>query len=135
MISVPQLEAIVGPVALASPPRRRGAASPGMLDRHYSPRAKLVLVDAGRDIRARRERASERRVGARRRAPLAITSRRRCATHDAGDAAGYAARLYDALHALDDAGCDVIIVERVPADARNGSACATAWSAPRDVTP
>jgi len=30
------------------------------------------------------------------------------------DATGYAARLYDALHTLDDAGCDVIVVERVP---------------------
>jgi L-threonylcarbamoyladenylate synthase len=30
------------------------------------------------------------------------------------DPIGYAARLYSALHALDDAGCDVIVVERVP---------------------
>ena len=30
------------------------------------------------------------------------------------DAVGYARRLYATLHALDEAGCDVIFVERVP---------------------
>src|SRR5204862_22335 len=40
------------------------------------------------------------------------------------DARAYASRLYGALHMLDDAGCDVIVVERVPDDA--------AWLAVRD---
>jgi L-threonylcarbamoyladenylate synthase len=31
------------------------------------------------------------------------------------DSATYASRLYDSLHSMDDAGCDVIVVERVPA--------------------
>jgi L-threonylcarbamoyladenylate synthase len=31
-----------------------------------------------------------------------------------GDPAGYARRLYAALHAVDDAGCAVVLVERPP---------------------
>ena len=40
------------------------------------------------------------------------------------DARGFAASLFDALHALDDAGCDVLFVERPPAD--------DAWAGVRD---
>jgi L-threonylcarbamoyladenylate synthase len=38
--------------------------------------------------------------------------------------AAYARRLYETLHALDDAGCELIVVERVPDDA--------AWAGVRD---
>jgi L-threonylcarbamoyladenylate synthase len=38
--------------------------------------------------------------------------------------AGYARRLYETLHALDDAGCELIVVERVPED--------PAWAGVRD---
>jgi len=34
------------------------------------------------------------------------------------DAAGYAAELYDTLHAVDDAGCDAVLVELPPDDAQ-----------------
>lgn len=115
MISVPALEAVIGPVALSS--HAGGAVarpSPGMLEKHYSPRADVVVVDPA-DVadRMERERASGRKVGA-----MVIGA----APDDAsstvrrlpGDAAAYAARLYDSLHALDDAGCDVIVIERVP---------------------
>ena len=40
------------------------------------------------------------------------------------DPAEYARRLYGALHELDDAGCALIVIERVPA--------AAAWAAVRD---
>jgi L-threonylcarbamoyladenylate synthase len=40
------------------------------------------------------------------------------------DPAGYARELYATLHALDEAGCDLIIVEAVPND--------PAWDAVRD---
>ena len=112
-ISLTQIEALIGPVATArrvSGPTAR--ASPGMLDRHYAPRAKLVLADA-KDLPSLvdQQRASARSVGA-----LVIN-----ATVDGAnivrmppESLGYASRLYGALHALDEAECDVIVVERVP---------------------
>jgi L-threonylcarbamoyladenylate synthase len=113
-ISVPQIEAVVGPIAIASLTSGGGAArrSPGMLDKHYSPRAELVLVDRA-DLRDRLEsaRAAGKAVGALvvhasvTASPLVIRM--------PSDAASYAARLYQSLHALDDVGCDVIVVERV----------------------
>jgi L-threonylcarbamoyladenylate synthase len=115
-ISIRELEAIVGPIALPNDqageaPRR----SPGMLDKHYAPRARVPVVD-GSDvgIRMEHERANVQRVGA-----IVIHAEVESAPsviHMPNDALGYAARLYDALHKLDDASCDVIVIERVPDD-------------------
>lgn len=119
VIGARELEPIVGELARAtdvsgSAPR----ASPGMLDRHYAPRARLELfapedaVRAGRAARALR--ASGGRVGA-----VLI------ATELPGvepqirmpnDPIGYARRLYAALHTLDAQGCEVVYAERVPVD-------------------
>jgi L-threonylcarbamoyladenylate synthase len=115
-ISIRELEAIVGPIALPSDqggetPRR----SPGMLDKHYAPRARVHVVDAPDvGIRMEHERANVHRVGA-----IVIDAEVESTPsviHMPNDALGYAARLYDALHTLDDAGCDVIVIERVPED-------------------
>jgi L-threonylcarbamoyladenylate synthase len=113
-ISLVQLEAVIGPVRRASTSSGDAARpSPGMLDRHYSPRAVLFIAPAHRFAeRVREIRARGQRVGAlvigETPAADAITSR---LSRDAGE---YAARLYAALHELDDAGCDVIFVEQVP---------------------
>jgi L-threonylcarbamoyladenylate synthase len=118
MIAVPELEAVIGSIAFASSSSGEAARpSPGMLDKHSSPRAELRLVD-GSDvgIRVEHERANSRRVGAIViEAPVEPSP---TIMRLPNDAAGYAARLYETLHALDDAGCDVIIVERVPGDPR-----------------
>jgi L-threonylcarbamoyladenylate synthase len=113
-ISVPELEAIAGPIVVAAGASGEAARpSPGMLDKHYSPRARLVIVDAAMvDERVQRDRTAGRAVGAIVISTAASDSAR--AIRMPNDAHGYAARLYDALHSLDDAGCDVIIVERVP---------------------
>jgi L-threonylcarbamoyladenylate synthase len=116
-ISIRELEAIVGPIAL--PGAQAGEAprrSPGMLDKHYAPRARVLLVD-GPDVgvRMEHERANVQRVGA-----IVINAEVESTPsviHMPNDALGYAARLYDALHTLDDAGCDAIIIEQVPKDA------------------
>ena len=113
-ISVPELEAVIGPV------ERAGAIvgeaprpAPGMLDKHYAPRGRVKIVDRG-DIAATidRERTDGQRVGA-----LVIDA----AVEQSGtilrlprDPRAYASALYGSLHTLDDADCDVIIVERVP---------------------
>jgi L-threonylcarbamoyladenylate synthase len=123
-ISVPELEAAVGPIAFAThgalatgTPAQAQAAprpSPGMLDKHYSPRAKLVLEDAAHIAE---QIAAARRAG--QRVGLLVTSEdieiaAGTAVRLPASAAGFAAGLYGALHALDDAGVDLIIVERPP---------------------
>jgi L-threonylcarbamoyladenylate synthase len=124
-IAMDQIEAVIGPVALGvrvapGTPRH----SPGLADRHYAPRAQLQLIATATDaVRAvERARGEGRRTGAVLRslaAPPADEVRRLPA-----DPVGYAEGLYAALHALDDAGCDVIVAEMVP----NGAE----WAGARD---
>jgi L-threonylcarbamoyladenylate synthase len=131
-ISVLELEAIIGPIERAVPVPTGDAPrpAPGMMDRHYAPRASVILYDASnardraRAVRCARE-ETERggRVGA--------LVRRLDEAPDAAHAVvmpetpnGYARRLYAALHELDDAGCTLIVVERVPQG--------EAWAAVRD---
>lgn len=115
-ISLTQLEAVVGELRVASAVGGGEARpSPGMLDKHYAPRARVVVAESS-DVARRiaHEQQGGHRVGA-------IVLRANGATADEmvtlpSDASGYAARLYDTLHALDDAGCDAIVIERVPDD-------------------
>jgi L-threonylcarbamoyladenylate synthase len=115
-ISLPQLQAILGDVRVAG--GLEGAAarpSPGMLDKHYAPRAALIVADSADVSRiVARERDGGRRVGT-----IVFSGAVPAADESIAlpnDALGYAARLYDALHSLDDRSCDVIVVERVPND-------------------
>ena len=110
-VSIEELRDAVGEVALPSSGPGGAAArpSPGMLDRHYAPRAEVRLFDA-----AGFPRVDEEGGGS---AVLVL----RAATHPPGDvvrmpadAREYAARLYATLHRLDDEGYRRIWVERVP---------------------
>lgn len=126
-----EIEAALGsPVSLAAahPPENASAPrpSPGMLERHYAPRAALRLFPEGDAEACGRlaRQASEAGLttGALLRTPIEAPVDHPYpmpATHD-----GYARLLYAALHAMDDAGCDVILVEDVPGDG--------AWAAVRD---
>lgn len=110
------------------------ARAPGMHARHYAPRARVILAEPGAaeaEALAAHEKAG--RVGAlvlegsAEAAALGMLSRRgeRALVEILpSGAAGYAAGLYAALHRLDDAGCDFIIVAAVPD--------AAAWAAVRD---
>lgn len=114
MISIARLEAIVGPIVQASHTGGEAARpSPGMLEKHYSPRARVVLVDASDvGMRVEQERASSQRVGA-----MVITADVEPSStimRLPAEAEHYASRLYATLHALDDVGSDVIVIERVP---------------------
>lgn len=122
-ITLSQIEALIGDVAIAG--RIAGTAarpSPGMLDRHYAPRAQLLLSTA-EDLPALVEgqRNAGRSVGA-----VVITAPidGENTVRMANEPLVYASKLYGALHALDEAGSDVIVVERVPEDA--------AWLGVRD---
>ena len=110
VIGLDELEAVAGPfdVARVSASGQEPRLSPGMIDRHYAPRARVVV--AGGDD------AAGTVVGI-----VAMTR----AFPLAGDVAvlmpaeprAYAARLYATLHDLDDEGCSVVIVERPPTTA------------------
>jgi len=119
MVGAAELEPHVGP--LAAPNERTGEMarpSPGMLDRHYAPHARVILFAAEAwpevedqidDVAAAGERVGVMVMTV---DPPRFTALERMPN----DAAGYAKRLYAALHAMDAARCDVIYIERVPAD-------------------
>jgi L-threonylcarbamoyladenylate synthase len=123
-IGAAELAALVGPLAQGThtageEPRR----SPGQLDRHYAPRAALRVAASAQ---AATQMIAEARAAGRHTGAVlwsfdghADELRRLPA-----EPGGYARQLYATLHALDEAGCNVIIVEAVPDD--------PAWAGVRD---
>lgn len=116
VIGARDLEPLVG--SIASPTDLGSDAprpSPGMMERHYAPRARLVLFDqkdAQRIFDEARRAAKDRRVGMLLRDADDVGS---CeVVRMPIDAARYAQRLYAALHELDALGCTVIYAERPP---------------------
>jgi L-threonylcarbamoyladenylate synthase len=100
MISRDELEAVIGPLSMAGD-QKGSHASPGLHKRHYQPRTRVILGPP----------------------PAEGTGVFLCrATRPAGvrvismpaDAAAYATRLYDTLHALDQEGLDWIAIEALP---------------------
>lgn len=128
LISRPELEAVVGKVGTAPQVAPAGEArlSPGMVERHYAPRAAVVVFGSHERSQAERlaHEASGRgeSVGAMVLGPSPGSVRH--AVPMPPDAAGYAAAMYATLHRLDALGCDLVLVEAVPADA--------AWDGIRD---
>ena len=98
--------------------------APGAFARHYAPEAHVVIVPSAEVEReALGRRAQGERVG--------VLVRGSRPAWDgvivealAEDPAGYAAELYAALHRLEDAGCDAIVVASIPPE--------PAWAAVRD---
>jgi L-threonylcarbamoyladenylate synthase len=125
-------EAAGVPLGAAPAPAAAGAPrlAPGMVARHYAPRATVRLFAPGERAAAAGWLAAERarrpglRAGALLLAPWAEAEPVDAAVAMPADAEGYARRLYAELHALDAAGCDVALVEQVP----NGAA----WDGVRD---
>jgi len=113
---------VPAPAAAEDAPR----PAPGMTARHYAPRAALRLFRGGeRQAAAAAARAEHERggvVGALLRSTLDAPIRHPIVMPR--DPAGYARELYAALHALDDAGCSLVLVETVPD--------APAWAGVRD---
>lgn len=111
------IESVVGP--LATPIELEGTTprpGPGMVERHYSPRARLrVFAPGERDALAEaaaRASAEGLRTGA-----LLLADAETPIAHPIRmpvDAAAYARALYATLHELDDLGCDLILVDGVP---------------------
>lgn len=111
------LEAVVGPFGQA--PTMTGAEarpSPGMVQRHYSPRAQLLVFAEGRRgemVRVVEEAAAAgRTTGALLLHPLDAP-----VIHPVrmpSEAAAYARELYSRLHQLDDLGCELMVADAVP---------------------
>lgn len=127
IISAAQLAEVVGEVLAPGSAPGEGAPrrSPGMMARHYAPRARVLLVSPENEPMAhfavREEHQRGAIVGALLRTMDLAADH---PLHMPDDPAAYAQRLYGALHALDDAGCALIVVERVPDS--------PAWTAVRD---
>lgn len=116
IIGARELEPLVGPLATYN--ASRGDAprpAPGMLERHYAPRARLVLFPRDDITRIREEARSlvERgtKIGM---LLLDDSTAAGRVVRMPSEPARYAQRLYATLHELDDAGCAVVFVERVP---------------------
>jgi L-threonylcarbamoyladenylate synthase len=126
-LSADRIEAIIGP--LATPATGSGArrhASPGMLDRHYAPRATLVVFDP-RDPGPAAERARDARRAGRTVGALLLGALDAPVHHPIvmpSDPPAYARELFAQLHHLDDLECDLILAEQVPGG--------TAWDGVRD---
>lgn len=118
-ISVDDLRGVIGEVALPSsaPDATAARPSPGMLDRHYAPRAIVRIIPLNERARMLAAAAEEvergRRIGGLMMTPVDDV-RISPVVRMPDDPAGYASRLYAALHELDDAGCDVILIDQPP---------------------
>jgi L-threonylcarbamoyladenylate synthase len=124
-ISAEDLAPVVGAVARAGtdPAGDAPRPAPGMMERHYAPRATVLLYDpsnARSVARARRRVRDETARGGR----VGMIARNRRAVLDVHELVimpqtpqAYARKLYATLHDLDDAGCSLILVESVPPDA------------------
>jgi L-threonylcarbamoyladenylate synthase len=94
-------------------------SSPGMQERHYAPRARLVLggtAEQSATMASDLARGGESVGLLVRAAPVHALPEGVLLRLLPGDPEGYARDLYGALHRLDDSGVSVIVVERVPGD-------------------
>jgi L-threonylcarbamoyladenylate synthase len=96
VIPLPDIEALIGPVAIAAAPGDGPHPSPGMHRRHYRPRTPLLLLAPGE------------------RPPGGNGVWLRLGQEMPAGAAAFAASLYDTLHRLDAQNLDWIAVVRPP---------------------
>lgn len=125
MLGVEALSELIGRIdeGAGTADEREAMPAPGMMARHYAPRAAVSLV-ATEEVAPTiaRLRAAGERVGA-----IVWNASATQATHQTVLPAtpdGYAHGLYAALHDADSARCDAFVIERVPDD--------PAWTAIHD---
>ncbi len=116
------IEEVVGAVDVlgADPAAAAPRASPGLMERHYAPRARLMLFDRAGESRVAGELAAARSRGVSTGALLwtagsaGVRAASDVVVELPGDPAAYAQRLYAVLHELDARGCAVIAAESPP---------------------
>ena len=123
-ISQPQLESVIGSIAVVQHENNTAPrASPGMMDRHYAPRARALFVStlakAPASTCRRKITKSAAQFGWKTLLNLKILR----VIVLPRDAEKYASRLYQTLHELDEE-CDLILIEMPPDD--------QAWQGVRD---
>jgi len=125
-----ELEAVVGPLQNPAPVTDAEAprAAPGMIARHYAPRATVRIVETevfadvvAQAIAAHRATDTTPAIAS---GGIGVVTWSEAGARAAAGATvhhplgasplDYAAGLYAALHAVDDAGCGLVLVERVP---------------------
>jgi L-threonylcarbamoyladenylate synthase len=127
-LDLARLRAVVPDVVLGEEvvPADASRASPGMDARHYAPHARVVVCERAEvALHAAKALLQRTRVGVIQRggeAPDGATSIVWRILPD--DPEAYARALFATLHELDDAGCEVVVIEDVPDDDR--------WWAVRD---
>jgi L-threonylcarbamoyladenylate synthase len=121
LVTVAELADVIGPLAQAVPPESETLRSPGQMRRHYAPRTPLEVAENSRQ-RVEELGGQGLRVGWLTHVAEGETPALRIVLP--ADAVGYAAQLYAALHRLDDAALDRIVVQAPPASAE--------WLAVRD---
>ena len=130
LVGQTEIEAVIGPIAAAAihDGIHTPLPSPGMLNRHYAPRATLECAVSNSAERVRELLDLGMHVGwlslDRTVSPARVNSTGLFRIAMPCDAAEYAAKLYAALHACDEAGVDRIVVDVPP----HGSA----WTAIHD---
>lgn len=94
-------------------------AAPGMAAKHYAPKSKVILVPRGSEAVA----AAIRGAAGRSVAAIVVTEEACSAAQGASplivlpdEPAAYAREIFAALHRIDDARVDVVVIEDVPAD-------------------
>jgi L-threonylcarbamoyladenylate synthase len=118
MIHEGSLAAVVGALSARACSPGEPLRSPGLLDRHYSPQARLRMcswideADLAAQIRATGLPVSGIHLIAHTRIPLGIDCGR--VSVIPGDAAAFARAIYAELHACDAAGAALILVEALP---------------------
>jgi L-threonylcarbamoyladenylate synthase len=111
------IEAVIGPLGDddEAPARDEPRKSPGMMNRHYAPQARIMLFQPDRrdDVveDLRRAMVSGVTVGA---MLLGDELPGHHVLQMPDDPAAYARALYAALHQLDDLGCGLVAIEMVP---------------------
>ncbi|HEY1066061.1 MAG TPA: L-threonylcarbamoyladenylate synthase [Pirellulales bacterium] len=121
LISPAQLSAVLGVEVARGPKSLHGPlASPGMLEKHYSPRAKLEIAPDDGRLRVAQHLAAGAKVGWITRGETSgrtdDVSPRLYQLDLPAEAAGYAAEIYAALHTLDAAGVERLVVAALPSD-------------------
>jgi L-threonylcarbamoyladenylate synthase len=127
LVTAPQIEAVIGPIQRPSEPEASAMGlstsvpdpsgsevrSPGLMPKHYAPRALLEIVEGDGRQRVARLTDSGQRVGWLS-CPATPEVESVVKITMPTDAASYAARLYAALHELDANGVERIVVARPP---------------------
>ncbi len=115
LVSPAEIEAVIGPIERSAVPTGAVLPSPGMLERHYAPRARLECLAPTEAIKRVTELQKQgHKVGWVTFAARPLTLADVVVMPMPSDARAYAARLYEELHNLDVIGVERIVVDWPP---------------------